>query len=506
METNKRVLAIGIDAAEPTLVRRLVDEGRMPTLKRLAEQGSWLCVESSANVGSGSVWPTLISGTEPDEHGVYGEWCWQPNTMSLSRYTGRNLKLFWTDLAAAGVTVGLLDVPFAPFIELRDGFEITEWGAHDWKDGVMNVGPATVTLLVKRHTPHPFSLHRLDASPDDHDRLNELSAGCFRGVQLRGALARQLIMETQPRLSLIVFPEIHHSAHYLWHQTDGSDEIYKRSGVQNSQRTEPTLQDILGEIDRQIGELIAVADENTSVLVFSLHGMKATHGIPAFLAPLLCETGFSKLANWGSKTWRDRSFGLIALVKRNSPDAMKKLYYKLMPRATTYQVAQTTMLPSYDWSQTRAFSLPSDQHGWIRINLQGRESLGIVKPDQYEVVCGGLVQLLTNLSNDNDELLVRRVMRTCRSAGEAMESKLPDIIVHWKDAAFASPVRIKGYSLAVEPIGKKFTGQHGLEGFCVVNAAAHRLSNAFIENETIRARDMGALITRMLNVETVKVA
>jgi predicted AlkP superfamily phosphohydrolase/phosphomutase len=505
MGTKTQVLAIGVDAAEPTLVRRLVDTGRMPTLKQLAEQGSWLHVESPANVGSGSVWPTLITGTEPEEHGVYGEWCWQPQTMSLSRYTGRSLKPFWADLAASGLSVGILDVPFATLIGLQNGFEITEWGAHDCLDGVMNVAPASITTLVNDHTPHPLSLDRLDAAPEDHNSLNKMSSGCFRGVQLRGSLAEQLIKETNPRLSLIVFPEIHHSAHHLWHQSDGTHEIYKRNGFQNSRWIEPTIEDIFCEIDRQIGELIAITGENTNVLVFSLHGMKATHGIPAFLAPLLCEAEFAKLADWRSKTWRDKSLALLTAVKRTSPNAIKKLYYKMMPRGTTYQLARTTMLPSYDWSQTRAFSLPSDQHGWIRLNVELRESLGIVRADQYDAVCDELEKLLTNLTNTDGEPLVRSVMRTCRSAVEAMESKLPDIIVHWEDAAFASPVKIRGYSLALEPIGKKFTGQHGLEGFCVVRGLVNGQANGLVDGDVIRAKNMGRLMMRMLDSEKAEV-
>ena len=34
------------------------------------------------------------------------------------------------------------------------------------------------------------------------------------------------------------------------------------------------------------------------------------------------------------------------------------------------------MCTAIDWSQTRAFALPSDQHGWVRINLRGREAQG----------------------------------------------------------------------------------------------------------------------------------
>ena len=123
--SEARVLAIGLDAAEPTLIRELIEQGEMPALKALLEQGKWLRVESPASVGSGSVWPTFITGEDPSLHGVYGEWCWRPATMSLERYRGDDLIPFWKRLVDNGLTVGILDVPFAPLVGVAEGFEIS---------------------------------------------------------------------------------------------------------------------------------------------------------------------------------------------------------------------------------------------------------------------------------------------------------------------------------------------------------------------------------------------
>src|SRR5262249_26522222 len=53
-----------------------------------------------------------------------------------------------------------------------------------------------------------------------------------------------------------------------------------------------------------------------------------------------------------------------------------------------------------DWSRTRAFTLPADLEGCIRINLQGREPEGIIEPGgQYEDVCSELTEALEKLIN-----------------------------------------------------------------------------------------------------------
>jgi predicted AlkP superfamily phosphohydrolase/phosphomutase len=102
-----RVLAIGIDAAEVTLVKRLIERDEMPALKSLGDGGSWLKVESPEHIGSSAVWPTFVTGEEPTSHGLYSEWSWRPEAMSLSRYHGRHLTPFWKPLAQQGTSLGI---------------------------------------------------------------------------------------------------------------------------------------------------------------------------------------------------------------------------------------------------------------------------------------------------------------------------------------------------------------------------------------------------------------
>ena len=490
---STRVLAIGLDAAEPSHVRRLIQQAQMPVLGSLLDQGRWLKVESPACVGSGSVWPTLITGETPASHGVYGEWCWQPDTMGLERYNGHGLSPFWQTLIENGLSVGILDVPFARLIGINKGFEIAEWGPHDCLDGRISVGPEKIAQIVSTHEPHPLSNDRLDAQgPDDYDSLHKLTKESLKGVALRGTLAMQLLQETQPEFGLIVFTEIHHAAHHLWHTIEPGHAVYNCERYRKLRGVSPTLNDIYSEVDRQIGKLISTVGEEAQVLVFSLHGMRPTHGIPSLLVQLLCEAGFAQLTSWETKTWRDRARSVLADVKRRTPAGVKKIYYKTVPQSATYRLAQTTMLPPYDWSRTRAFPLPSDQHGWIRINLVGRESQGLVTSDEYDRLCDELENLLLGLRDSDGNCLVDDVDRTAESVAAAQGSRLPDLIAHWTDAALKSPVRIKGFNFAAEAIGTKFTGQHGMEGFCI-----HRGAKA-IEGDTLKATEMGKVVMRLL--------
>jgi predicted AlkP superfamily phosphohydrolase/phosphomutase len=495
LTNGSRVLAIGIDAAEPTLIEQLMSQNKLPALQALLKHGKWLSVESPANIGSGSVWPTFITGHEPSKHGVYGEWAWHPETMKLSRYSGRDLNPFWSSLIERGVRVGVLDVPFCPFIRFPNGFEICEWGPHDLLECRLQIAPSEAAAIVASQVEsHPFLLDRLDTGgPRDYEGLKKLISESLRGIQLRGTLARRLIAQTDPHLTVIVFTEIHHSGHYMWHTIDPEHRIYNSPLFKELNAIQPSLSDIYCEVDRQIGELVKTVGPEATVMVFSLHGMRPTHGVPTFLEPLLREKGLARFAGWSSRSWTERGIELIAATKRRAPQGLKKLYYKTLPPTATLRLARPTMMPVYDWQQTRAFALPADQHGWLHVNLAGREVKGIVPPEQFESTINELEQILMNLTSTDGEPIVREVLRTAKSVDEALRQRLPDLVVHWEDVAFSSPLKISDSKLEVEPAGKKFTGRHKRDGFCILKG-----TEGLHEGATLRAAEIHRLITKAL--------
>ncbi len=506
---RRRVLAIGIDAAEATLVRQLIDNKELPALASLLREGCWLDVASPANIGSGAVWPTFMTGEEPAAHGIYGEWRWCPETMSLGRHHSDQLTPFWKSLAARDVSIGVFDVPFALPIGVSNGFEVCEWWAHDATGAGLQAAPEQILSLVNQSPAHPLSAkHFVNTTPDSQKNLAELSAACVAGVRLRGALAERLISETKPRLSLLVFPEVHHAGHQMWHTVDPDHPVYRsrepsdgrardllgkselRDESTSLLKPEPLLKDVYRAVDREIGRLVKTVGSEANVIVFSLHGMRPALGVPAFLGQLLCERGFARVADLRAQSWTTRALSVFAAAKRHSPEAIKKIYYKLTPQAATHKLARPTMLPPYDWANTRAFSLPTDQHGWIRINLAGREARGCVPLEQYEKTCKQLEQVLIGLTTEDGQPLVEDITRTAANATDALSNPLPDLVVHWGDAVFASPLKIKDSRIETQTTGKKYTGQHASPGFCIYRGERQCDAGA-----VVAAKDFAGLIT-----------
>jgi predicted AlkP superfamily phosphohydrolase/phosphomutase len=453
-----RVLAIGIDAAEPTLVKRMVAEGALPNLRALADEGAWRELDAHADLGSAAVWPSFLTGTDPDSHGRYGEWEWEPETMAISRWG--TCEPFWAGLESE-LRVGALDVPLASPTN-ASAFDVSEWGPHYRIDDRTMVSPTPIEAIVRSAGPHPLASRR-GALPAPHDaaRIAHLGEACLAGIRRRGELADALIRETRPDLTVVVFPEIHDAGHALWHTAEPASPLY-RDLRSCGAPPKGGMDALLREVDLQVGRLLEAVAPDAPVAVFSLSGMGPARGKPAFLAPVLHERG------WSAATPRLRNPGELAglafaAAKRRAPASVRRAYHTVMARPAVWRVAQMTLLAGHDWARTRAFVLPSEQHGWVRINLRGRERDGIVAAQDYGRVYDELAAELAELKTAGGRALVSRVLPGS-SAGRA-HPRLPDLVVHWTEAAFERPVQVAGTSVVTLPIAPDVTGRHRPDGF-----------------------------------------
>ena len=201
-----RVLAIGIDGADPTLIRGWIDGGELPSLKVLLERGAWGRVPSSPYAVSEAVWPTFITGSGPLLHGIYHLWPWRPETMDVSFLNTSHLTPFWKDLAQQGHRVGILDVPYAPVIGLPNAVEIAGWGAHELLHRRPEVHPPALAAVLRDSAgSHPFAHGAVDAEgPHDQKGLSRVVSLCLAGARQRGALMARLLSEKALNLFLAV--------------------------------------------------------------------------------------------------------------------------------------------------------------------------------------------------------------------------------------------------------------------------------------------------------------
>ncbi len=67
----KRVVVLGLDGMDPGVATRLMHEGRLPNLKKLADQGVFRPLDTSNPSMSPVAWSTFATGVDPSGHGIY---------------------------------------------------------------------------------------------------------------------------------------------------------------------------------------------------------------------------------------------------------------------------------------------------------------------------------------------------------------------------------------------------------------------------------------------------
>lgn len=482
--SDSRVLAIALDAADPEWLLRLVDRGALPALGALRDRGRVRRVRSSAWLGSGAVWPTWFTGSPPDVHGFYSDWAWRPGTMAVARADHDRLAPFWRDGA---IPLTVVDVPFAPLTRSPGVVEIENWGAHDWLGEHPRVHPpaAAGALGELLERAHPFRRPGTDVEdPFDADGLRRLIDACLTGVERRLRLVERLDERFASPLTIVVFTELHRAGHHLWHTADERHPLFERARALPADVREG-LERIARTIDRAVACLQS-RDPEAAVVVFSLHGMRPTRGIPSMLDDILERLGYaSRPRAWqrSPRQWLQHTLGLL---KRSAPGAVKRLYHRRVSRSTAMRLAQPPMgARAWDWRRTRAMSLPTDQHGWIRLNLAGRERDGLVPRDRYAALCAEIADTLERLRLDTGDPLVARVINVADRVGSRPSIDLPDLVVHWSEAVTGgTATRVTDLDVPIVLLGPKFSGQHAPDGF-LLEPAPHEGAETSIASAEI---------------------
>ena len=111
---SPRVLFLGIDSAEPNLIRQWCEDGTLPTLQRLRNDGAWRQSENLPGIGSDATWTSLWTGRRPGEHDRYFYRQLKEGTYRADLYEPSDDKPepFWAGLSRADRKVAIVDVPY----------------------------------------------------------------------------------------------------------------------------------------------------------------------------------------------------------------------------------------------------------------------------------------------------------------------------------------------------------------------------------------------------------
>ncbi len=466
--TPRRQLLIGIDSAEWTLVERMVSEGRLPSLQRCLETGTRAQLSTPAAQFPDAAWTAVHASANPAQSGKYFDLQFDPATQELKPTDDDAIRSrpFWELLSASGLRAGVLDAPKFPTSRELNGFQVGNWGACSTKTSRAST-PATVLADIDaRFPPHPVP--SCESFADSSAGHRALYAALLEGVRLRGRVASWL-MQSQPwDVFFVSFSESHCAGHHFWHYMDPAHPRHPggdRCGLGDA------IERVYEAIDREIGELLALAGDDAFHMVFSGHGMGPLRHTSVCLARLVELLGFGE-GNGGHHGRHAVGRNLVQRVKSQIPIPLQLRIKAALPESLAERIRVFGFTGRRRWRNARAFAVPNTMSvGAIRINLKGRDRFGTVEPGAaYDDLCREIAGSLGELRDaDSGRPIVREVtLSRERFAGPHLEG-LPDITVAFDQSFPWTEVRSPRFgTVAVEPPAGR-SGSHTPYGFLVLD-------------------------------------
>ena len=529
------VIAIGLDSAEPTLIEQWMEEGELPELAKLKSDGSYGRLANFDMYTAELPWTTFATGVMPEKTGY-----WTPLTYS-DDYTVNTRAAYEYDEYPAFFALGekyrvcSFDIPQIRLQKDLNGWQFNSWGAHSPQVKIESNVPGIYQEIFEKYGNHP-GLHDDYSLTLDLQGASKVYSKLIEGINRRADICTDLIQREQWDLFITVFGETHGGGHNFW-QFQPDHPLFSANIPNRELLPDSPLKDIYKAIDSAIGKIIRSAPEGSEIIIFSAHGMGPnTMDLPStfFLPEFLYRYSFDRPAlgeisnisepvgapitqmtwgTWERHVWNtiDRGNWAIKLARKYLPTRLytplarhlefRSENYPMSPVDAQQKLAgkpwyQPTLWYSNLWPKMKAFALPSFSEGYIRINVEGRETQGIVKPSDYhktiEEICDQLLQLKCSRTGVP---MVARIEKT-RADPFDKDDKLPnaDIIIAWQDTIATDCVEQENLG-RIGPVPHYRSGSHRHTGFMLTKAKG---INADSHLPDAHAMDIGPTILSML--------
>jgi predicted AlkP superfamily phosphohydrolase/phosphomutase len=420
---KNRVSVIGLDGATFRLIQPWVNEGKLPVLGKLMEEGVWGHLESTIHPLSPQAWASFMTGKNPGKHGIFEFVDHTPNSYDLRYVNGGSIQgeKLWGLLSDAGKRVCVINVPFTYPPDEVNGCLIAGLDAPGPHSGFC-YPPELLDELTQKLGEYQLRRHPYGAKPETY--LKEI----FGQFDYILNVAKYLKEKEPWDLFVVVFESTDLVQHFYWHYAFPEEFGIPPSG--NKELAE-AIYDVYKRIDDGLGALLDLCDADETVIVMSDHGFSPCRKI-FFMDNWLRQQGYLAYSEKHEHAYTlTRSLHLA--FQRYFPNRLKEWVTSLVPGLRD-QLRSYLSTATLDWQNTRAFSLGIDSTN-IFVNLKGRFPEGIVEHGpEYEDLRTEIAERLGGLlDTDTGEKIVARVFkREELYHGDALD-KAPDLLVTWKD-------------------------------------------------------------------------
>lgn len=414
---TSKLLVVGWDGATFDLLDPWIAAGELPNLARLIRDGVRGQMRSVPNTNSGPAWTSVATGLNPGKHGIFGLVGFAEGSYRMRPLNAadRHGKTIWQRLSEAGKQVVVINLPITYPAEPVKGVLIAGGDAPSPRSPGFTY-PEELIDEINAEAGEYILAARLDGlirAGKKAEALNRL----HRVIERRAGAALYL-MERQPwDFSMVLFTASDSAQHYFWEDLAGGPH-------------QDAILSVFRRLDEALGQLLRLADDQTTTLVLSDHGFGPTHsGGVAYLSDFLAGLGLLRYKPRRNPKAALQRWLFTQLDMRLSAGTKERLLSRF-PRRYDKTVA-SFWLDRVDWSATRAFNHWSE----IWVNLRGRQPKGIVSPgEEYEAVMTLIEQALAEAVDPATGVPAVKALhrRTDLYHGPFLE-QAPDLLIEWTD-------------------------------------------------------------------------
>jgi predicted AlkP superfamily phosphohydrolase/phosphomutase len=382
--SKKRVLVIGLDCAEPSLVfQQYRDE--LPNLNTLMTNGVWGQLESVLPPITVPAWACSQTSKDPGTLGIYGfrnraDYSYEKMTIANSRSV--NEPATWDYLGRVGKASYLIGIPPSYPPKQVNGGMVGCFLSPNTNSKFTN--PEALRQEILSVAPN----YAVDAENFRTENKQWLLEKIYEMTEARFKVIQHLMKTRDWDYFMSVEIGVDRLHHGFWKYHDP-----KHIKHEPGNPLLHSIHDYYVWLDKQIGATLELIDDQTSVIIMSDHGAKRMDGG-------ICINEW--LINEGYLVLDDKPTGVIPLSKAK-----------------------------INWNKTRVWG-EGGYYSRIFLNVQGREPNGIIPPDQYEMVRDELIAKLQAIPDPTG-----KPMKTHAFKPQAVYKKSnnipPDLIVIWGD-------------------------------------------------------------------------
>jgi predicted AlkP superfamily phosphohydrolase/phosphomutase len=403
-QMKNRVLVIGLDGAEPSLLFKWASEGRLPNIASVMKEGVHGRLASTIPDNTAPAWTSFMTGKDPGKHGIFH--FVRMKDYDLSVITAKDIKTttLWRILSNSGKRIGVMNVPVTYPPEEVNGFMVS---------GIHGLPKHKSDFMYPRELSDILQKMGYNVSNPPPPKKGEEGRYLKELIRLEekkfGGILQ--LMKSEPwDFFMTVFNSTDLVQHVFWKYMDPDHPSYNPS---EDRLYSDAILSIYQKVDSFVGEMLKNVDENTYVIVMSDHGFGGLHKV-VHLNKLFADLGFLKIRKKGVPRFAVKEKIYSWLVKtplKSAIEAIPKGLRDKIPSKHEYS------LSGIDFKLSKVLTIAT--HGFISIN----------DPDNNEELRGHVIKELIRLKDpETMERIVERVYTKEELYSGRFQSEAPDLI------------------------------------------------------------------------------